>query len=249
MPFNAPFKSIFNIGDLLYGISEERLVYAHCHKGFECLRNHFKPIYLVDQYAANEKQKAFFETTGLTVPHNQDTFWQVLQAHPKYKSAFIDEPFQGRINDINHVVISPINIARKCKAGLEWLIASKEKFSIHFILDEIYMCGVAHKKNFYNRAYPNALSYFNRQLFNRMEVDNFRGGVADLNDKIICKSYTSSELRWIYRNRNNLKVQKEIQFWFKNEPCSPPWDPAFDKLCSHPVAELWSSYIPKSKRT
>lgn len=57
------------------------------------------------------------------------------------------------------------------------------------------------------------------------------------------KSITGAELRWIYRNRNNPRVQKVVQFWINRRPCCPPWNQMFhDKS----IVSLWANYHPKS---
>lgn len=246
MPFNLPFNNKFNIGDLLYGLADERLHYINYHQGFEALRSSSKPLCVIDQYVGNKQEKAFFERMGFTIPHNQDAFWNFLQSHAKYKSAYIDEPLQGKINDITNVALRPMNVARKCKAGLAWAINAEQNFTVHFILDKIFMYAVTCKKDIYHRSYSNALCYFNRQVGNLGSVSDFKGGVSNLYEAIICKSYTASELRWIYRNRNNIKVQNAVQFWYKNNPCCPPWYPAFNEICGQAVSGLWARYIPKN---
>jgi hypothetical protein len=57
------------------------------------------------------------------------------------------------------------------------------------------------------------------------------------------RAITSSELRWIYRNRYIPNVRERIQFWRPNlagfyVPCTPPWE--------WPIAEGgdWSQYKP-----
>ncbi|MBI6550552.1 hypothetical protein [Xenorhabdus lircayensis] len=51
-------------------------------------------------------------------------------------------------------------------------------------------------------------------------------------------SYTGSELRWIYRNRRDPKVQSCTQFWRNGVPVIPPWVEGKD-------AALWQNYHPK----
>ncbi|GLU29819.1 hypothetical protein Brsp01_50520 [Brucella sp. NBRC 12950] len=51
------------------------------------------------------------------------------------------------------------------------------------------------------------------------------------------KSTTGSELRWLYRNRDNPAVQDVVQFWKDGHRVNPPWED--DK-------KLWSQYLPKS---
>jgi hypothetical protein len=53
-------------------------------------------------------------------------------------------------------------------------------------------------------------------------------------------SFTSSELRWIYRNRKNHNVISTIQFWSQSHAVRPPWEHA---------PSVWKSYEPRSENT
>jgi len=53
----------------------------------------------------------------------------------------------------------------------------------------------------------------------------------------VVRPHTGSELRWLYRNRNDPGVQNNVQFWRGGERADPPWE-------SEP--ERWSNYKPKS---
>jgi hypothetical protein len=69
---------------------------------------------------------------------------------------------------------------------------------------------------------------------------------------------TGAELRWIYRNRQNTKVQANILFWRKSddsgnfEQCMAPWDSSWEidkwylnKMGDFPakgVVDLWKGY-------
>jgi hypothetical protein len=49
--------------------------------------------------------------------------------------------------------------------------------------------------------------------------------------------YTGSELRWIYRNRQDPRVAARLQFWQDMQPCFPPWEqPQWRRL--------WQTYRP-----
>lgn len=53
-------------------------------------------------------------------------------------------------------------------------------------------------------------------------------------------SYTSSELRWIYRNAGNHKVANGITFWLGGQQVPPPW-------ATPEGRGTWSAYRPKGK--
>lgn len=61
------------------------------------------------------------------------------------------------------------------------------------------------------------------------------------------RNITASELRWIYRMRNNEKVEKFIQFWRSDdgnifEQCSPPWE--WKNWQKTDYTTIWSQYKP-----
>ena len=56
------------------------------------------------------------------------------------------------------------------------------------------------------------------------------------------RSITGAELRWIYKHRDNIEVQENIQFWFRKKPTSPPW-----VIGSENYSAEWNNYIRDSK--
>lgn len=80
--------------------------------------------------------------------------------------------------------------------------------TVHYILDDINMDMVINKNFYLQQGYSDA------------------------------DSVSGSELRWIYRNRHDPKVQKSVQFWRNGQPANAPWvdDPG-----------SWSHYRPKSE--
>jgi hypothetical protein len=99
---------------------------------------------------------------------------------------------------------------RKCKAGLRWVIASQDERCVHFLLDELNLDLVIGE------------------------------GLFDDGEPFKSRSYTASELRWVYRHRNDPQVQKKVQFWLNLIPVSPPW--------FGPRGAIWQRiYKPKSE--
>jgi hypothetical protein len=68
------------------------------------------------------------------------------------------------------------------------------------------------------------------------------------------RSVTGSELRWVYRHRELKDIQKYIQFWFKFEPCCPPWvglpslsdDGSAVWSSEKDALALWAKYKPRA---
>jgi hypothetical protein len=113
----------------------------------------------------------------------------------------------------------------KSKGGLQWATLVKG-IDVHFCLDG--MMGDTH--------YTIPLKDYD--LESTFTGPNFESGKPGWVKKQ--RAITNAELRWIYRNKAKAGVQEHIQFWFKNNPCIPPWEQ------SKELKDLWARYIPKS---
>ncbi|MDC9606331.1 hypothetical protein [Xenorhabdus griffiniae] len=102
--------------------------------------------------------------------------------------------------------------SRKCKAGLSWITMSNSNNDI--------------VKN-------NTIHFIldNIDMWYVTTKSNYRQDRPDV---------TATELRWIYRNRENPNVQEKIQFWLNGHPTLPPWENEKGK-------EIWKLYTPKSE--
>jgi hypothetical protein len=137
---------------------------------------------------------------------------------------------------VSEAVNSNQDIRRKCKGGLYWAtkIASKH---VHFVLDGIDMKAVVNKAT---------------QGDNADRDEDPERGIAKN------RTITGSELRWIYRNQTDEKVQQYVQFWFNGKPCQPPWEKYFTiefgerlidepQITEHDGESLWKPYKEKVK--
>ena len=102
-------------------------------------------------------------------------------------------------------------VKRNSKLGLH-LFSHKNRI-IHFVLDNIKITDIINKTSVHRST-------------GKVETEDNRG-------------ITGSELRWIYRNRDNPTVQGAIQFWHEGRQCTPPWE------ASCPVySPDWGRYKP-----
>lgn len=245
MSFKPPFKNEYTEGDLIYGLDNVRTSYINEHPAFKKIENSINA--LMDNYAATKTEREKQEMFAVPVPSQQNEFQQALQNHSKYKSAYSGVGFLVRGRHLNVMFDDPADIVKKCKAGLYWA-TQKQAFQVHFLLDEINFEEVVLKSNRQDCSFDNVRAYL------KIAAKHMKVRGANLRDhyyperSIKTKSITGSELRWIYRNREDAKVQKIIQFWYKDKPCCPPWDEYFDKYYGRPIAHLWLNYKPKSAR-
>ncbi|CDH34623.1 hypothetical protein [Xenorhabdus bovienii] len=186
-------------GDLIYGLSKERVAYTKKHKPFRFVNMDFHAKEYdfiptnIDQYVMPFERvinagSAARRDFNMNLPKKRpfrDNFKTHMEKHLKYSTAAAEDPLSK---------YSTTHYSRKCKGGLSWIVTDNDpiaqKLKIHFILDGIDMKSVVKKESY-------------------------------ISDKT---SITAHELRWIYRNRNNPKVKQKIHFWLDGEPSMPPWE-------------------------
>jgi hypothetical protein len=83
---------------------------------------------------------------------------------------------------------------RKCKGILDFQIFGKG-LPVHFILDDMDTKLAADKTSFHG----------GKERHKSLDV-------------------THSELRWIFRNKDNPTVARSVQFWLNDKTVFPPWD-------------------------
>ncbi|MBM3114924.1 hypothetical protein [Jeongeupia naejangsanensis] len=143
-----------------------------------------------------------------------------LAAHPKY-GRYLDSLGRFGMNeavfaDKAKEVESNSAWRAKSKFGMEWTIKKNADpvhpaRNIHFVLDDLDMAAVVTKTHRFEDASHRVLAQ-----------DSPAGKANAGEDKL--RTITHSELRWIYRNRNNPLVQRSVQFWLDKTPCVPPWE-------------------------
>lgn len=228
MPFRSPY-STYQPGDLLYGLAGPR----------GNLAAHFGVA--VGQICTIDEYDIFAADRGYAGLRHDQGFIDSLTAHQKYSSV-LNYDLADNNNWNNEPIKTAAYAKRKCKGGLNWITQNTTR-RIHFLLDGLEMESVP-AKNFttvpYARDHPQgkapaALAWTAKE-----------------------RSITGAELRWVYRNRNNIRVQKQIQFWKKSvkwqttgfgkhtsvdtfSPCPPPWS---DKGQPASVRNAWAAYIP-----
>ncbi|VVE17161.1 hypothetical protein [Pandoraea anhela] len=129
-------------------------------------------------------------------------------------------------------------VRRKVKGGLEWATRVADKH-VHFVLDSLDIDAVVNKN--FSVDVPADAS------------DNLAPGETKN------RAYTGAELRWVYRNREDPRVQKNVHFWMNRQQVPPPWQeykkesmviaddgPQYTTETVD-VDKLWRNYVPKRK--
>jgi hypothetical protein len=219
MPFHKPFRSVFHPGDLVYGLSCPRDDYFYDYPSFThalfYTEEYGVPVAIDHFTLPYELQSAYKEilTARQKLCANNKLigeFMHFLGTHPsdKYKFLSTGSPNDSRDSDC----LSDYSTSSKvAEAREDKMIARKCKAGL------AWMAAKGGHVHF---------------ILDEMDID-----------KVIQKSYpygssyTATELRWVYRNRFRLEVQRCVQFWNNGKPVIPPWETAKGQ-------PAWQDYSP-----
>ena len=234
----------FNPGDLIYGLNQPR------REAFDAVNNANKnqgKAIIIDQL--NEQ----FLGSNNVGPQNREVGKVVLEQEPQggqmtndfEKTAGYRQTQSPQMTDEardyktwldKHPRYSPVNrevrgkplssafrqsdrIKKSSKAGLEYTTKEKQK-NVHFVLDNINQEDVVHKRE------------RNHNTNDIIEKIHPKTGDSQ-------QSVTASELRKLYRGRNEQEIMQNVNFYQGGKVVDSPW-------MSNP--ELWSQYKPKSEQ-
>jgi hypothetical protein len=211
MPFTPVYKSTFTDGDLVYGLATTR---SKLVIRFAAALLTLGGPATVDQYRKG---------TMPNMRKKDRTTWRAFlrenEAHKRYGR--YGQAIRSFDNDEEKFAEATTSSAvqnaawrAKSKFGMEWTLKN-QRGQIHFVLDDIDMAAVVTKTHRYTDPVSG----------NVLAQDQPRGKAPTEGEKE--RTITHSELRWIYRNRQNPLVQAGVQFWITTggtiNPCGPPW--------------------------
>lgn len=212
MPFNQPYKNDFTAGDLVYGVAPARknlilkLGNDIWNAGVPATVDQYRKKAMDNLSKKNRKTwKGFLQENESHPKYGR--YMQTIRSHNNDEEAFAE--FSKNEKQINSIWRA------KSKFGMEWTIKNQQGGHIHFMLDTIDMGAVVTKTHEF-------ISPDDKSI---LACDRPRGKAPDSDKE---RTITHSELRWIYRNRNNPLVQARVQFWMTigNQliTCAPPWN-------------------------
>lgn len=259
MPFYEPYQKRVRSIDLIFGLQSQRKFYAF-NNGEFAKSMRFPSLTLRRHAITVLEKKLLSKETGLI---ESPALAESLKKHSKYIGALNTPPIpvmvysspfnKGKKNFIEN----PENLTKKCKGAILWktnnrVVASESKFilkaSLHYILDGIIFKDTVFKSSEHDIDFDHLDAFLGYCAKRRGETMFYRRlNMSQQNIRIKNRSITGSELRYIYRNRHNVKFQRAIQFWYKCEPCCPPWHPDFDLLCEQKPSRYWKDYQPRSE--
>lgn len=238
----------FKPGDLICGLKSMRFRYINYTNFFEA---NYGPAF-IEEYQITSKERSRINKCYYRNAH----FCNTVVNHPKYRTASVDPHLlvKGRATS-QWYIDKPININRKSKAALNWLSQYKKNYNlIHFILDDINIEQVIKKNNIADcvfKDFDELLLYkINEAKANNLatkDIDQLQYDQSYNNESYKSRDIIGSELRWIYRHREDPNVKKSVRFWYAFKPCCAPWDPRFDIVTKSGMADLWKLYKPKKE--
>ena len=175
-------------------------------------------VYMIDNYSMSlEEMEVWYRDP---IPILQLEFLEALAKHPKYGSA-AGAPFtRGWAGMASY---NRDMLRKKLKFGLEWMATNGRGGAVHFVLDDLNIFQVIHKS----------------------ARDDGRDAWVRPDER--ARAATGVELRWIYRNRHDPRVQNCVQFWLDGKPCPPPWVDGFNGDAAMRWSLSWHhGYTPRS---
>ncbi len=223
------FDEDFEDGDLIYGLNGARVGYIQ-----RLGTGRYGNVLIIDDLSNQ------FLGTGLKIPTNVREqrlgtggigdayapdavtsgaalgFIEFMENHPKWNPDL--RPGEDRFHT---------RTKHGSKAGLEYTTKVMKR-KIHFVLDKLDMQMVVGKSGPGDEEGENDVKLAIMQRKDPAQAEKKR-------------DVTGSELRWLYRHRNDTAVMDNVRFWEDYNPVAPPWN---DQRCSN----LWATYKPKSEQ-
>ncbi len=212
MSFLAPFTQNLRFGDLIYGLHEQRMNYIRKYPPFKSINTSQNGV----SYSRAVGIDQFIIPAEKALKdwpdrHRYMHMTKQLPYHKSFTSHISNHPQYRTSYKITSESKGRV-FSRKCKAGLSWITMSNSD------LDLVKNNNVHFILDGIDMTYV-----VNKKKYPEAKTD-----------------ITSHELRWIYRNRNNINVQNKIQFWLNGQPTSPPWE-------SDEGKRIWGLYTPKTE--
>lgn len=241
MPLHPPWKQVYTPRDLVFGLS------ANVDSWLDLHNPDNQPLAypaFVGELAGTADGYAHIEETSAYGPEGlayARSFLDTLLEHPKYQSCGSWDDDGDEDSDEEDAALRRLlelaYFKRKSKGALFWIINRHPGVTIHFVLDDLDGNTVATKSGHYARQNDDG---------SVDQMIDFPQGKAPphlaVHEKM--RLITNSELRWLYRNREDPRVQSQVQFWSSINlgsvrlwnPCGPPWrdlpgaDPNYEGL-------------------
>lgn len=231
MSFSPPFKSVFEPGDLVYGDQYDRKFFLwsgivdpkHFDQGIDMKLTSQSPFSTFEARTQKGRQ--------IGMPSIIDDLNNYLSEYEKKQEGkikkinanliFIDETLASRFNSFLHdssynknKINKPSSkfdweyekIKEQCKAGLDFQTRGKGVDGqgggvIHFILGPILLGLMEYIVEKNNPVLDKTIRHY------------FFGEKSGLFVTEKKRHITGAEIRWVYRNRKDTRVQNKIQFW------------------------------------
>lgn len=204
MPMNEPYRTVYNPGDVFYGLAKQRGSLAQALGVQEYM------IWTIDQFDTFAQSRQGGQAApGLA---NHPEFNEAVASATENMSSIVDlnAPENWRDQDASKLTGSVAR--RKCKTGLDYIAHNHPNCTVHFCLTGIDFQAVA------NKSYDD--------VGTQDLPSGSSAGVYPWHEK--SRSITGAELRWLFRNSHDPAVRNMVQFWQYHHnrwlPCGAPWE-------------------------
>ncbi|PHM67763.1 hypothetical protein Xsto_00052 [Xenorhabdus stockiae] len=251
MPFKSPFKDIYHVGDLIYGLNDMRNHYVDNVEAFRSAREHHEkfgapPIY-IDYYQIQRE----IDDEG------HDSNYSDNPIYRNYLNSFFNHLSSSHVHNKYHDINKYRGFQEKMKSINDRTsyqqLTDDEKRKYNEQIDEIMKSDIVERNMVVGRKCKVALSW----IFTSNSVETKDSHIHFILDGIEMlhvitkktkpnrygqeeKSITGKELRWIFRNRGDSRVAAKIQFWLDGKPVAPPWE------FSRDIWNLWGLWGSRS---
>ena len=211
MPFRQPYAQGYQDGDLIFGL--------HGDPGRDGFLGQFQHQITDPRRKTTISIADEFTTADLNTKADRKAlthFLSEIERHPRYgRYRRAIRPYQDDEAWWENATVNSLPegeyqaaIRAKVKFGLEHQIRTG-RGHVHFVLDGLDMFRVATKSH--SLDIPRGKPATRQQALNKE------------------RGFTGSELRWIYRHRNDPRVANAVQFWLTDStgrmrPARPPWE-------------------------
>ncbi len=217
-------RSIKPSKNMLYGLADARRVYLAFHQGnvdkctIDALNASVFGPGIAMAVPKPEEYQADRIINDSSFGADAKEFRYFLHNHKRYNPKLIS----GEEYPV-------VRLKRACKAGLDF--TAKRGGQVTFLLDGIDMDSVVDKNQ---KVWENPITFWGDS--NNKPKPRLNNILGPKKHEEPVDSMTSSELRHIYRRRNDEKFMKSIKFFKDGTPVAPPWNE---------TDSAWSRYKPK----
>ncbi|PHM40328.1 T3SS effector EspK [Xenorhabdus mauleonii] len=213
MAFKEPFSTGYKVGDLLYGLGPKRSNYMGVD-AFKDLSEHNKkrtePHAVIDYYLTQKDADAGMDFTYEIKPSTMKNRDIETIKEPYHKSFLKHMTLSEHDEKYHDIPTAPIDYEKDAYCGMSGMSET-----IYTHLGRKCKMGLSWICTSNDKEVKDCCVHF---ILDGLNMDQIINKGTEYG-----KSITARELRWVYRNRNDDRVAKKVQFWLNDRQVVPPW--------------------------